>query len=45
MVISLEALVAEEGMGESVKLEDQLIITANGPEVISLAPFDWRFLD
>jgi Xaa-Pro dipeptidase len=44
MVICVEALVAEEHRGESVKLEEQLIVTDGGPEVISRAPFDWRFV-
>ncbi|MBI3458078.1 MAG: aminopeptidase P family protein [Candidatus Rokubacteria bacterium] len=44
MVICVEALVAEENGRESVKLEEQLIVTARGPEVISLAPYDWRFV-
>ena len=44
MVICVEALVGREGGGESVKLEEQLIVTARGPEVISRAPYDWRFV-
>ena len=44
MVISLEGLASKVGAKESVKLEEQLLITANGPEVLSQAPFDWRFL-
>jgi Xaa-Pro aminopeptidase len=44
MVMCVEALVAEEGRGESVKIEEQLIVTARGPEVISLAPHDWRLV-
>jgi Xaa-Pro dipeptidase len=44
MVISVEALAAQEHVGESVKLEEQLIVTEEGPEVISRAPFDWRFV-
>jgi Xaa-Pro aminopeptidase len=44
MVMCVEALVARENAGESVKLEEQLIVTERGPELISLAPFDWRFL-
>ena len=44
MVISTEASFGREGGREQVKLEEQLIITANGPEVISQAPYDWRFL-
>ena len=38
----VEALVARVNAGESVKLEEQLIVTERGPEVISLAPYDWR---
>ncbi|MBI2467365.1 MAG: aminopeptidase P family protein [Candidatus Rokubacteria bacterium] len=44
MVICVEALVGKENGRESVKLEEQLIVTAQGPEVISLAPYDWRFV-
>ncbi len=44
MVICVEALVARDGQGESVKLEEQLIVTAQEPEVISLAPYDERFI-
>jgi Xaa-Pro aminopeptidase len=45
MVICVEALVGKVGGRESVKLEEQLIIARSGPEIISFAPFDWRFLD
>lgn len=44
MVICVEALVGQENGRESVKLEEQLIVTARGPEVISLAPHDGRFV-
>ena len=44
MVISTEASFGREGGREQVKLEEQLIVTVNGPEVISQAPYDWRFL-
>lgn len=44
MVMCVEALVAKESGRESVKLEEQLIVTPRGPEVISLAPYDWRFV-
>jgi Xaa-Pro dipeptidase len=44
MVICVEALVGEDGGRQSVKLEEQLIVTERGPEVISLAPHDWRFV-
>ncbi len=45
MVMCMEASFGREGGREQVKLEEQLIITKNGPEVISQAPYDWRFLD
>ena len=44
MVICVEALVGEAGGRQSVKLEEQLIVTERGPEVISRAPHDWRFV-
>jgi hypothetical protein len=44
MVMCVEALVGQEGAGECVKLEEELIVTARGPEVISRAAFDWRFV-
>ena len=44
MVISVESSWGRENGLEQVKLEEQVIITRNGPEVISQAPFDWRFL-
>jgi Xaa-Pro dipeptidase len=44
MVLSVEALAAKRGALEAVKLEEQIIIGRNAPEVISRAPFDWRLL-
>jgi Xaa-Pro aminopeptidase len=44
MVISVEAYAGTEGGREGVKLEDQIIIGEDGPEVISHAPFDERLL-
>ncbi len=44
MVLSIEGLAAKTGGRESVKLEEQVLITANGPELLSLAPFDERLL-
>lgn len=44
MVISVESSWGRENGLEQVKLEEQVIITGKGPEVISQAPFDWRFL-
>ena len=43
MVLSLEGLASKQGGRESVKLEEQILITAGGPEVLSMAPFDERF--
>ena len=43
--MTLEGYVGKVGAREGVKLGEQMIITANGPEVLSQAPFDWRFLD
>jgi Xaa-Pro aminopeptidase len=45
MVLSVEALACKAGGREAVKLEEQIIVTANGPELISQAPYDWRLLD
>ena len=44
MVISIEGLGSKVGGRESVKLEEEVLITANGPELLSRAPFDERFL-
>ena len=44
MIISIEGLASKTGGRESVKLEEQVIITASGPEILSKAPFDERFL-
>ena len=43
MVISIEGLASKTGARESVKLEEQVLITANGPEILSKAAFDERF--
>ncbi|MCH8087199.1 MAG: aminopeptidase P family protein [Chloroflexi bacterium] len=43
MVLSLEGLASKVGARESVKLEEEILITANGPEILSHAPFDERF--
>ena len=43
MVISIEGLASKTGARESVKLEEQVLITADGPEILSHAPFDERF--
>ena len=43
MVLSLEGLASKTGARESVKLEEEILITAGEPEVLSHAPFDGRF--
>ena len=40
MVISIEGLASKTGARESVKLEEQVLITPNGPEILSKAPFE-----
>ena len=45
MVICMEASFGRENGSEQVKLEEQLLIKADGPEIISQAPFDWRFMN
>ncbi len=45
MVICMEASFGREHGTEQVKLEEQLLIKADGPEILSQAPFDWRFMD
>jgi Xaa-Pro dipeptidase len=44
MVMSVEAYVGAVGGKEGVKLEDQIIVTDQRPEVISNAPYDERLL-
>lgn len=44
MVVCLEGLASKRGARESVKLEEQILITANGPEILSKAPFDERLV-
>ena len=45
MVICMEASFGREDGLQQVKLEEQLLIKVDGPEIISQAPFDWRFMD
>ena len=42
MVICTEALVGAEGGNFSIKLEDQVLITADGCENLTTYPFDPR---
>ena len=44
MVMCVEASFGRLGGREAVKLEEQMIVTVNGPEIISQAPYDLRFL-
>ena len=44
MVICMEASFGRENGTEQVKLEEQLLITKNGPEVMAQAPYDWRLV-
>ncbi len=39
MVVSVESYIGAAGGGEGVKLEQQVLITAAGPEVLSASPF------
>ena len=43
MVLSIEGLASKQRGHESVKLEEQVLITKDGPEILSHAPFDERF--
>nr|WP_186526399.1 Xaa-Pro peptidase family protein [Leekyejoonella antrihumi] len=44
MVMSVESYVGAVGGAQGVKLEEQVVITADGPEPISTAPYDQRLL-
>ena len=44
MVMSVEAYVGELGGQEGVKLEEQVLLTANGAELMSSYPFDERLM-
>lgn len=44
MVMSIESYVGSVGGAEGVKLEEQVVITPEGPELLSRAPFDERLL-
>ena len=44
MVMSVESSWGREDGWEQVKLEEQVIVTDGEPEIISQAPFDWRFV-
>jgi Xaa-Pro dipeptidase len=42
MVLCAEALVSPEGGDFSIKIEDQVLITDTGCEVLTRYPYDWR---
>ena len=44
MVFSVEAYVGQEGGRQGVKLEEQFLVTTEGPQVFSSAPYDERLL-
>ena len=44
MTFCVEAYFGEVGGREGVKLEEQVLVTENGPERLSAYPFDERLL-
>jgi Xaa-Pro dipeptidase len=44
MVMSVECYAGPQGAGEGVKLEEQIVITESGPEILSAAPYDEHLL-
>jgi Xaa-Pro aminopeptidase len=45
MTICVESYIGEDGGQEGVKLEQQMLITDNGPEPLSSFPFEGALLD
>ena len=45
MVVSVECDAGKVGEQDGVKLEDEVLITANGPVVISLYPYEAKLLE
>jgi Xaa-Pro aminopeptidase len=45
MTICLESYVGEAGGPEGVKLEEQVLVTPTGAEVLSTYPFEDRLFD
>jgi Xaa-Pro dipeptidase len=43
MTLCVEALVSREGARHSIKLEEQVLVTERGPEVLSRAPLGLTF--
>jgi Xaa-Pro aminopeptidase len=44
MTMCVEAYIGERGESEGVKLEEQVLITETGVEILSRRPFDERLL-
>jgi Xaa-Pro aminopeptidase len=44
MTLCVESYIGEEGGREGVKLEQQLLITEDGPELLSSFPFESSLL-
>jgi Xaa-Pro aminopeptidase len=44
MTLCVESYIGEEGANEGVKLEQQLLITEDGPELLSTFPFETTLL-
>lgn len=42
MMLSIEAYVSLDGSPEGVKLEEQVLVTEDGYEIMSNAPYDHR---
>ena len=45
MVVSVESYIGEKGGREGVKLEDEILITETGTELLSRFPYEDDFLD
>lgn len=44
MVVSVESYIGEKGGGEGVKLEEEVLVTENGPRLISRFPYEDELL-
>jgi Xaa-Pro aminopeptidase len=45
MVVSVESYIGEKNGIQGVKLEEEVLITENGPEVLSVFPFEDELLE
>jgi Xaa-Pro aminopeptidase len=45
MVVSVESYIGERDGREGVKLEEEVLVTEHGPQVISRFPFEDELLD